>query len=383
MAVSVERVTLEEVAGRATELLPRLRERAALTEQLRRIPDDTIQDLRDAGLFKVLQPARYGGYELDYGPTQVALSGILGRACGSTAWVQSVVACHAWCVGMFGQEAQDTVWAGGDDVLIGSAFAPRDGAGERVDGGYVLRGTWQFSSGSAACSWMIIGVAMAGAGPQQRLWCLLHRAQWEPVDTWFAAGLRGSGSGDVHVDEAFVPDAFSLDISQLDGRPSPGSAVNPGYIYRIPLWPTFPYNVTAPALGIARGAIEAFSEQHASRPDRASMPQRQLKVSLSAAEVDAAEALLLSDAAVLKRTSSAGQIPDARFVAKLKRDLSFAVMMCSQAVERLATSVGAHGIEEGNPVNRASRDMHGIANHAANSWDTAGLAFGQVSFGLG
>jgi 3-hydroxy-9,10-secoandrosta-1,3,5(10)-triene-9,17-dione monooxygenase len=284
---------------------------------------------------------------------------------------------------MFGQEAQDTVWADNDDVLIGSAFAPLDGKGERVEGGYVLRGTWQFSSGSAACTWMILGVPLHGGGPQQRIWCLLQRPQWEPVDTWYAAGLRGSGSGDVHVEEAFVPDAFSLDISQLDGRPSPGSAVNPGYIYRIPLWPTFPYNVTAPALGVARGAIEAFSEQHTGRPDRAAMPQRQLKVAHSAAEVDAAEALLLADAEALKRISSAGEKPDATFVAKLKRDLSFAVMLCSQAVERLATSVGAHGIAEANPVNRASRDMHAIANHAANSWDTAGLAFGQVSFGVG
>src|SRR5215813_12383423 len=101
--------TIDELAARAEALLPRLRERAAQTEELRRVPDETIADFRQAGFFRLFQPARYGGYELDYGPVQLALGSVLGHACGSSAWVQSVVACHAWLLGMFPRAAQDAV----------------------------------------------------------------------------------------------------------------------------------------------------------------------------------------------------------------------------------------------------------------------------------
>src|SRR5437588_12200556 len=107
---SLNTPTLGDVVTRAEALVPRLRERARKAEELRRVPDETIQDFLDAGLFRVLQPKRWGGYELDYGRTQVELCGVLGRGCGSSAWVQCVVACHAWCLGMFPDAAQDAVW---------------------------------------------------------------------------------------------------------------------------------------------------------------------------------------------------------------------------------------------------------------------------------
>ena len=114
--------TLDEVVARAEALLPRLRERARTAEVERHVPTETVQELRDAGLFRVLQPASYGGYELDYGRTQVELCHVLGQACGSTAWVQCVVACHAWCLAMFPPAAQEAVWGRDQDTLIASAF---------------------------------------------------------------------------------------------------------------------------------------------------------------------------------------------------------------------------------------------------------------------
>jgi len=382
MAISTGAPSLADMAERATALLPNLRARAAQTEQLRRTPDETLAELRQAGFFKVLQPARYNGYELPYGRSQVMLCSILGQACGSTAWVQAVVACHAWCVGMFASEAQQAVWKDSDDVLIASSFSALTGKGTPAKGGYVVSGQWQFSSGSQACSWVILGVPIEGSEPPRRLWCLLPRRDWETVDTWFAAGLRGSGSGDIRVQEAFVPEAFTLDTSLLDGRPSPGSEANPHWNYRLPLWGLFPFNVSSPALGIAHGAVNAYAEQHAGRPERATMPQRQLKLSESAAEVDAAEGLLLADCDHIERTMERGQRLSPAFLAKLQRDLSFNTLLCSRAVDRLAIAVGAHGIESDNPVNRAARDVHAVANHGANSWDTAGLAFGRTAFGL-
>jgi 3-hydroxy-9,10-secoandrosta-1,3,5(10)-triene-9,17-dione monooxygenase len=96
---------LPDVGERTHALVPRLRQRARTSEELRRLPDETVQDFRDAGLFRVLQPARYGGYQLDYGRIQVELCSVLSQACGSSGWVQSVIGCHAWCLGMFGPQA--------------------------------------------------------------------------------------------------------------------------------------------------------------------------------------------------------------------------------------------------------------------------------------
>src|SRR5919202_1675629 len=145
MSTVARPVTLADVLQRAEALVPHLRERARTAEGLRRLPDETAQQFQEAGLFRVLQPERYGGYQLDYGRTQVELCLVLGQACGPSAWVQCVLACHAWCVGMFPPEAQDAVWGGDPDTLIASAFSFKTGRGRLVDGGYYIEGDWQFS----------------------------------------------------------------------------------------------------------------------------------------------------------------------------------------------------------------------------------------------
>jgi 3-hydroxy-9,10-secoandrosta-1,3,5(10)-triene-9,17-dione monooxygenase len=385
MTTAAPTSSLTDVLERAEALLPRLRERARSAEELRRLPDETVQDFHEAGLFRVLQPARYGGYQLDYGRTQVELCSVLGRACGSSAWIQSVIACHAWCLGMFEPEAQDAVWGADPETLIASSFAPKTGRGRPVDGGYHVEGDWQFSSGSNICQWVILGTPIfetAGAPPLKMLWTLLPSKDCQVVDTWFAAGLKGSASNDIHVPGTFVPAAFTLDTSLCDGRPTPGSAVNASPIYRLPLWPIFPFNISTPALGIARGALQAYIEYMGSRPERANMVQRQLRIAESAAEIDAAGALLRTNSEVLSRCIASGETPDQTFLAKSTRDTSFAVKLCLQAVTRLAAAVGAHGMMVDTPIQRALRDTHAIANHAANSFDQAGVVFARHALGL-
>src|SRR6185312_9671920 len=157
MTTAARSVTLADLMERAEALVPRLRERAARTEALRRLPDETAQDFQEAGFFKVFQPARHGGFELDYGRTQVELCHILGQGCGSSAWVQCVIACHAWAAGMFAPEVQDAIWGDNQDALIASSFSPKTGRGRPVAGGYLVEGDWSFSSGSNLCEWVVLG----------------------------------------------------------------------------------------------------------------------------------------------------------------------------------------------------------------------------------
>jgi len=387
LSTNTRQVTLEEILARAEALVPKLRQRAQQTEDLRHVPNETMQDFADAGLFRVLQPKHWGGYELPYGRTQTELCNVLGRGCGSSAWVQCVVACHAWCLAMFPAEAQDAVWSRDSDTLIASAFAFTTGRGRPVEGGYFIEGNWQFSSGSNACQWIILGTPIypdveSEGPPTNVLWCLVQRPNWDVVDTWYAAGLKGSASNDIHVEGAFVPETFTLNTMECDGRPTPGSTLNPGDNYRLPLWSVFPYNVSTPALGIARGAIDAYVEYMGSRPDRANLVQRQLRISESAAEVDAAEALWLSNAATLEHLGASGGPWPATLQAKLRRDLAFSTMLCTRAVDRLAAALGAHGMMEDTPVQRAFRDVHGVANHGANNWDLQAVPYAREVLGL-
>jgi 3-hydroxy-9,10-secoandrosta-1,3,5(10)-triene-9,17-dione monooxygenase len=144
----------------------------------------------------------------------------------------------------------------------------------------------------------------------------------------------------------------------------------------------FPFNIAPPGLGIARGAIEAYIEQTAGRPERAGSPPRQLRVSESSAEVDAADALLRADAAEIRRLGASGEAPSTYLQARLARDLSFATMLCTRAVDRLSMAVGAHGMVDDDPVQRAMRDLHAISNHIAVTWDMQGLRYGALALGL-
>ncbi|MBV9170195.1 MAG: acyl-CoA dehydrogenase family protein, partial [Chloroflexi bacterium] len=325
-------LTIDEMVQRARGLLPRLRERAAATEALGQLPPETVADFASGGFFRVLQPKRFGGMELDYGRTQLELCTTLGRACGSAAWVQMVVACHAWCLAMFPEAAQQAVWAEDPETLVASAFGFTTGRGRQVEGGYWVEGDWVFSSGSNLCKWIILATLVEQTGgPPQQIWTLLPRKDWEILDTWHAAGLKGSASNDIRVKGAFVPSEFTLDAPFARTEPTPGSAINRNPMYALPLGGFFFFNVTTEALGIARGAIDAFADQLAGRGDRPNLYGRHVRLAESAVELDAAEALVRSDVDHIDRILHDGLPVEPAFQAKLGRDLSFMVKLCAQA----------------------------------------------------
>src|SRR6186713_1461621 len=141
--------------AKARTLLPRLRERAARTEELRHLPPETERDLHEAGLFRMLQPKRIGGAEFDY-VALVDCAEMLGQADASVAWNLANLASHHWMLGMFEQKAQDLVWGHDPDTLIASSFIFPAGRATRVEGGYRLHGSWPFSSGVASCAWNML-----------------------------------------------------------------------------------------------------------------------------------------------------------------------------------------------------------------------------------
>src|SRR5439155_1122439 len=287
----MDRLSRHELLRRAAQLVPVLKERAAKTEELRQIPPESVRDLLDSTLIRIGNPERYGGHGLEM-DTAYDASFELGRGCGSTAWCYSLWTAHNWWLGHFPEKCQDEFFATGPDTLFSSGLNPSGGRVEPVAGGFRVAGRWGFSSGCDAATWAMVAVTGARAG--SLMWLLLPRPDYEIVDTWFAAGMRGSGSKDVVIKDAFVPARRAIDPERAGADEKTGWEIHARLSYRVPLRCMAGWDLAAPLVGIAQGAIDEFTSRllRTSGPGRtADSVALQLRLAEAAAEVDAARAL--------------------------------------------------------------------------------------------
>jgi len=382
-------MTSETYLQRVRALLPALRERAAHAEQLRRLPDETVADFQEAGLFRCLQPKRYGGFELDPGILHQAIIEI-GAVCGSSAWVLGVIGIHNWHLGLFAPEAQDDVWGKDTSIQLSTSLAPT-GTVERADRGFRLRGRWSFSSGCDFCHWAVLGGIVPplekDAPPDARTF-LVPRSDYVIDDTWYTVGLCGTGSKDLVVDNAFVPEYRTHSYRDAFYLTNPGAVVNDAPLYRLPFGLVFPACIGSPAIGVALGALAAFRAQTTTRispRDKSRVaedPFAQFALAEAAAEVTAARDSLLANFAEAMRLVRAGsEIPLAKR-ARYRWDTAKATDRSVRAVDRLFEASGGRGIFLDNPIQRAWRDVHAIRAHAGNNLEKAAFVFGRSEFGL-
>jgi 3-hydroxy-9,10-secoandrosta-1,3,5(10)-triene-9,17-dione monooxygenase len=378
-----------ELLARAEALIPVLRERAAHAEELRRLPDETIADLHESGLFRVLQPKRVGGSELPF-RSLVELVTAIARGDGSTAWVLANLAAHHWLVGMWPKEAQDEVWGQSPDSLIGSALIFPRGRARPVDGGYRLSGRWPFSSGVDAAAWNLFGAIVNDeeTGAVEPRIFLLPAADYTIIDTWHVVGLAGTGSKDVAVEDVYIPGYRTIPVDRITGGPTPGSAVNPAVLYQLPAVSLFGFCIAAVSLGIAQGAIEYFVETMRTRTSYytgrslADFVTLQVHVAEATAFADAARAVMFGDCDEATRSVSEGHVPDLHQRARYRRDGAFAAMLCTKAVDLLFAATGGGAIYARNPLQRAFRDVHAANAHYVLNWDINGAMYGRVALGL-
>jgi len=381
--------SLEELIARARDLVPGLRKRAAETETQRRVGADTARAFAEAGFFRVMQPQRFGGYELPFG-THTRIAAELGRGCASSAWVMSVIAVHSWIVGMFPLEAQEEVWGTDDAALVATSFLPAGAKVERVAGGFILSGRWKFSSGVDLCRWAVplVDLPPRGPGGKGELGlALIPLSDCKIEDTWYVSGLAGTGSNDFVADGLFVPEHRIVPVSALKGGPSPGSAINPGPLYRLPLWTFFPFALIGAALGGARGSVEQVADGLSDRKSVAQVrlaeqQSVQLRIARATAQINAAEALLLRDLATINLDANAGKIPELLERVRYRLDLSYAAELCTQTVDTLFPLLGGRGLVATDPVQRAWRDVHAVQQHVAMVWDVSAGFYGSVRLGF-
>jgi 3-hydroxy-9,10-secoandrosta-1,3,5(10)-triene-9,17-dione monooxygenase len=381
---------LAAMATRAWALIPQLRDRAEHTEQLRRLPAETERDLHEAGLFRIVQPKRVGGSEFDY-VALVDCAELLGRGDASVAWNFANLASHHWMLGMFDKRAQDLVWDKNPDALIASSFIFPAGRARKVDGGYHLRGSWPFSSGVASCEWNMLASVVSfddeADGIEYRIF-LVHKNDYRIIDTWNSVGLGGTGSNDVEVKDAFVPDALSVAVSDLAGGPTPGSATNPSALYTLPVFSLFPYVLSGVALGNAQACLDDYvdvARHRASTYNRAKlgdMQSTQIKIAEASAKIDAARVIMRSSCIEAMADARRGHIPDMAAKTRLRRDGAFSVNLCTEAVSLLFSASGARGLFTTGVLQRQFRDAHAINSHIAFNFDAAGTNYGRVALGL-
>jgi 3-hydroxy-9,10-secoandrosta-1,3,5(10)-triene-9,17-dione monooxygenase len=381
---------LAAVLTSANALIPRLRDRAARTEELRRLPAETERDLHEAGLFRVVQPRRVGGFELDY-IALVDCAELLGKGDASVSWNFANLASHHWMLGMFDRQAQDLVWDKDPDALIASSFIFPAGRARKVEGGYRLRGNWPFSSGVASCEWNMLASVVASDdeadGIEYRIF-LVHKNDYKIVDTWNSVGLGGTGSNDVEVRDAFVPSALSVAVTDLAGGPTPGSSVNPNALYALPVFSLFPYVLSGVALGNAQACLDDYvdvARHRASTYNRAKlgdMQSTQIKIAEASAKIDAARLIMRSNCIEAMADARCGRIPDMAAKTRLRRDGAFSVNLCTEAVSLLFSASGARGLFTTGVLQRQFRDAHAINSHIAFNFDAAGTNYGRVALGL-
>ena len=380
--------THDELWARAEALLPTLRSRAARTEELRRIPDETLREFHDAQLFRIHQPRRVGGAELEFS-TVVTFGALLARACASTSWNFINFLAHHLILGMFPPRAQDEIWDASPDTLIASSFVFPAAKARKVRDGFVISGRWPFCSGVDPSEWnMLAGLAFLddNAPPEQRIF-LLHKSQYRIVDNWFAGGLRGTGSKDVEATGEFVPEHRTLAVADTKGGPTPGSAVNPGPLFRMPVFALFPYMLSGVALGIAEGLIDDFSKIGAKSGKMtgariAEIQSTQIRFSEAAAYARASRNAQLGNCREAWDLISSGRVPDLGTKARYRLDGAYAVDWAVRAVDTMFALSGASGLYESGHVARAFRDAHAVKQHFSFNTDIAGTTYGRVALGL-
>lgn len=359
-------------------------------EQQRRLPDDLMVAIKESGLFRVMQPAHWGGYEMDLG-TFVRVATEIAKGDTSTGWVYCILGIHHFWIGYVDPELQQEIWGKDSDVLMADSFAPV-GKVQPVSGGYRLSGQWSFLSGLWCSDWVAVGAMIAPEQSGRPEWamCFLPKADYQLDDQWRVVGMQGTDSNTIVVDNAFIPHhrVFWLERSQRTGV-SPGHKLNPSPLYRLPFIPTLGLALVPAAVGSARAALDHFQQWIEKRvpiyatsgTTQQGMASAQIALAETSTALDAVEALMLRCADEIMTLSGNRLIPTEQERMRYYAWRSYMVRQSTQVVDRLFNLSGGHALYLDHPLQRIWRDVHATGQHLALHFEFAMEGYGRALVG--
>jgi alkylation response protein AidB-like acyl-CoA dehydrogenase len=377
-----------ELVERAANIRPILEQQAEETDRIRRLPEAIVQALKDAGLCRLMVPKRFGGYQTDI-RTYIAVMAELGRGCGSTAWVASLINICAWLASLFPERAQQDIWGPKSDAWIAGSLAPH-GDAKPVDGGWRVTGRWMWASGCMHAQWAACGIHMnnprgetVGFGLS-----LMPMEQLAIEDVWFVAGMKGTGSNTIVAKDVFVPEHRFLpypDAFQGHYRTEHQDEI----VYRVALVPVTILILIGSQLGVARTALEHVIAKAPTRgvthTDFTTQTQStgfQIQVAEAAMKIETANLHAFRAAEDLDRAAAAGQHPDLTSRARVRMDTALVAKYCREAVDLLVSAHGTSSLADFNRMQRLWRDIHVASRHAITDWQVNLEIYGRALLGV-
>ena len=366
--------TPQELVDRARAMIPTLKARARQCTKDYNVPAETIAEMKAAGFFKILQPKRWGGYEM-HPNVFFDVQKLLAEGCMSTGWMYGVVGCHPYELALFHDEAQAEVWGENSDMLVSSTYQPV-GKVEPTEGGFYLSGRWGFSTGSLHCGWVLLGALVPpqeeGGAPDMRTF-LLPRSDYQIIEgTWDTFGLQGTGSFDIVVDRAFVPDYRTH--RAVDGFMcnNPGQAANDGPLYSLPWAQVFVRSVSTAAFGGARAAVNAamkiMQDRVSTNTGKASMADPMLHAAIAKAHAQILEMELTLKTTFddLMHYAECGQPIPMEKRALYTYQSSNVVRRLAELIDGIVQLLGGRAIYMSSEIIQPWLDIHAGRAHVAN-----------------
>ncbi|MBB2893451.1 acyl-CoA dehydrogenase family protein [Flexivirga oryzae] len=362
--------TSEELVARIRELQPLIAGHSAEGEQNRRVVEESIAALTDAGVFKVATPKRYGGYESSM-RTMLDVSSAVAEADGGTAWVVTLCNVCAWMTGVFPERAQDDVWGDNPDAKVSGVLSPT-AESVKVDGGYRVTGRWFYNSGSWHADWAVLGIPVVDekGEPVDQALALIPRSDLDFQETWFVAGMKSSGSNCLIAEDVFVPGHRLVSVpAAIDGNyPTEHTDET---LYRSAFVPLLSLVLAGPQLGMGRKALEIVTQKAATKAisytfytAQADSVAFQLQIAEAAQRIDTAHLHAYRAADIIDRAAAAGTYPDVLERSRVRADTAWVLDNVTRAIDILLFAHGAGSFAEVNPLQRIWRDSAVAARHA-------------------
>jgi alkylation response protein AidB-like acyl-CoA dehydrogenase len=379
---------MHDLTAKAAGLRALLEDHAGETDALRRLPDANVNALTTAGLCRLMVPKRFGGHETNI-HTYIEVMEELGRGCGSTSWVASLINVCAWLTSLFPERAQQDVWGGNRDAWVAGSLAPH-GDATPVDGGWRVTGKWMWASGCMHAQWAACGIHMNNDKGETVNFglSLMPMSELTIDDTWFVAGMKGTGSNTIVAKDVFVPEHRFLPYPAAFAG-SYRTEFTDEIVYRVALVPVTILILVGSQLGMAQAALDFVVEHAAKRGVTHTNYGRQIDsagfqilLADAAMKIETARLHAFRAADDLDTCAAAGRHPDLKERARVRADSALVAKYCREAVEILVSAHGTSSMADWNRLQRLWRDVHVASRHAITEWQVNLEIYGKALLGV-